>query len=65
MTARWLEHGPYLTGLPLLLLLLLQESPGVKPRLAGTRLAASYINFYICNGGIVMPAFGVPEADER
>ncbi|CAA6661496.1 unnamed protein product [Spirodela intermedia] len=32
-----------------------------KPRLAGTRLAASYINFYIVNGGIIAPAFG----DER
>ncbi|HXR90110.1 MAG TPA: agmatine deiminase [Steroidobacteraceae bacterium] len=26
-----------------------------KPRRAGERLAASYINFYIANGGIVMP----------
>jgi agmatine deiminase len=28
---------------------------GTKPRRAGERLAASYINFYIANGGIVMP----------
>ncbi len=28
---------------------------GTKPRLAGERLAASYVNFYIANGGIVMP----------
>ncbi len=28
---------------------------GSKPRRAGERLAASYINFYIANGGIVMP----------
>jgi agmatine deiminase len=27
----------------------------IKPRLAGMRLAASYVNFYIANGGIVMP----------
>lgn len=26
-----------------------------QPRLAGERLAASYVNFYIANGGIVMP----------
>ncbi|MGH8323175.1 MAG: agmatine deiminase family protein, partial [Steroidobacteraceae bacterium] len=26
-----------------------------KPRAAGERLAASYVNFYIANGGIVMP----------
>jgi agmatine deiminase len=28
---------------------------GTKPRRAGERLAASYVNFYIANGGIVMP----------
>jgi len=30
------------------------------PRPAGDRMAASYVNFYIANGGIVMPAFGDP-----
>ncbi|GHV33604.1 putative agmatine deiminase 1 [Clostridia bacterium] len=33
---------------------------GTLPRLAGDRLAASYVNFYIANGGIVAPAFGDP-----
>jgi agmatine deiminase len=28
---------------------------GTRPRPAGERLAASYVNFYIANGGIVMP----------
>ncbi len=28
---------------------------GTKARIAGERLAASYVNFYIANGGIVMP----------
>lgn len=28
---------------------------GTRPRRAGERLAASYVNFYIANGGIVMP----------
>jgi agmatine deiminase len=28
---------------------------GSKPRPAGERLAGSYVNFYIANGGIVMP----------
>jgi agmatine deiminase len=28
---------------------------GSRPRLAGTRLAATYVNFYIANGGVVMP----------
>ncbi|OVA12521.1 Peptidyl-arginine deiminase [Macleaya cordata] len=41
-----------------------EESAGViqdgdaKPRPPGTRLAASYVNFYIANGGIIAPAFG-------
>lgn len=30
---------------------------GVLPREAGARMAGSYINFYIANGGIVMPTF--------
>ena len=29
--------------------------PGTRPRPAGERLAGSYVNFYIANGGIVMP----------
>jgi agmatine deiminase len=28
---------------------------GTKPRTGGERLAASYVNFYIANGGVVMP----------
>jgi agmatine deiminase len=32
-----------------------QHRAGSQPRAAGTRLAASYANFYIANGGIVMP----------
>jgi agmatine deiminase len=32
-----------------------QYRAGAKPRTAGARLAASYANFYIANGGIVMP----------
>lgn len=34
--------------------------PGTLPRPAGERLAASYVNFLICNGAIVLPAFGDP-----
>ncbi|KDE41356.1 Agmatine deiminase [Nitrincola lacisaponensis] len=43
-----------------------EEAAGVdpidatQPRQAGNRLAASYINFLFCNGGIVMPAFDDP-----
>jgi agmatine deiminase len=31
---------------------------GTLPREAGDRMAASYINFYLCNGGAVVPTFG-------
>jgi agmatine/peptidylarginine deiminase len=44
-----------------------QVVPGSKARVAGDRLAGSYANFYLCNGGVVVPAFGgeAAEADER
>lgn len=34
---------------------------GTLPRLAGDRLAASYVNFYIANRAVVVPAFGDPQ----
>jgi len=34
---------------------------GSLPRQAGDRLAASYVNFYFCNGGAVVPIFGVAQ----
>ena len=33
---------------------------GTLPRNAGDRMAASYINFYLCNGGAVVPVFDDP-----
>ncbi len=33
---------------------------GTLPRQAGDRTAASYINFYFCNGGVVVPVFDDP-----
>ena len=33
---------------------------GTLPRKAGNRLAGSYINFYIANGGVIMPTFDDP-----
>ncbi|EFJ20532.1 hypothetical protein SELMODRAFT_108641 [Selaginella moellendorffii] len=47
-----------------------EEAAGVKElsavsRPAGERLAASYVNFYIANGGIVAPAFGDAARDEQ
>lgn len=38
--------------------------PGTQARPAGLRLAASYVNFLIVNGAIILPAFGDP-ADAR
>jgi agmatine deiminase len=32
-------------------------------RTAGERLAASYVNFYVANGAVVLPSFGHAEAD--
>jgi len=32
-----------------------QSRTGTQPRRAGRRLAASYVNFYIANGGVVVP----------
>lgn len=43
----------------------IQNPSGREHRHSGERLAASYVNFYIANGAIIMPAFGVPEADSR
>lgn len=37
------------------------ESPAdAQPRLVGERLAGSYVNFYLCNGALIMPAFDDP-----
>lgn len=33
-------------------------APGEVPRTEGERLAASYVNFYIANGAVVVPQFG-------
>ena len=37
-----------------------QIVPGTKPRLTGDRMAASYVNFYRCNGGAIVPIFDDP-----
>jgi len=43
-----------------------QEADGVdavagsRPRNAGDRMAASYVNFYMCNGGLILPIFNDP-----
>ncbi|WP_073077813.1 agmatine deiminase [Sporobacter termitidis] len=43
-----------------------EEADGVdstnrmRPRQQGDRLAASYVNFYVCNGAVIAPAFDDP-----
>ena len=52
------------------LYLSLEESEGIDvvdgsyPRRSGSRMAASYINFYIANGGVIAPVFGDPRDGE-
>jgi agmatine deiminase len=52
--------------LPKTIFITTDESSGVEtvegtlPRAAGERLSASYVNFYIANGGIVFPLFNDP-----
>ena len=37
---------------------------GTIPREAGDEAPASYVNFYLCNGGLVLPVFGDPHDAE-
>jgi agmatine deiminase len=36
---------------------------GSIPRRVGDRMPATYVNFYLCNGGVVMPVFDDPNDD--
>ena len=36
---------------------------GSIPRRAGDRMPATYVNFYLCNGGVVVPVFDDPNDD--
>ena len=41
------------------------ESPStIRPDYATDDFAAGYINFYVCNGAVIMPEFGDPAADQ-
>lgn len=44
-------------------LMLMQANHAKQHYTPGRRLPASYINFYMPNGGIIMPAFGSEKAD--
>lgn len=52
--------------LPNLLTITKAESEGIdkiegtKSRVEGERMAASYVNYYVCNGAVVMPGFNDP-----
>ena len=42
------------------------EGPGtIRPKYANNEFAAGYINFYVFNGGVVLPKFGDTAADEK
>ncbi|CAA2994831.1 agmatine deiminase [Olea europaea subsp. europaea] len=43
----------------------LKQEGEAKPRLPGTRIAASYINFYFANGAIIAPQFGDQKWDDE
>ena len=43
----------------------LQQDGEAKPRLQGTRLAASYVNYYTANGAIILPQFGEQKWDDE
>ena len=53
-----LETSMDARGNPLTVLTVEQPEPVIE---FGERLALSYVNFYIANGGVVMPAFGCPQ----
>ena len=42
----------------------IDSAEGTIPRRAGDKTAASYLNFYLCNGGLVMPFFDDPKDAE-
>jgi agmatine deiminase len=44
-------------------ILTLREAPDVRPGAHGWGYSTSYVNFYIANGGVVMPSFGLPKED--
>jgi agmatine deiminase len=53
--------------IPAPVLITAEEAAGVDrtrdtlPRKAGDRLAASYVNYYVCNGGVIVPTFDDPQ----
>jgi agmatine deiminase len=42
----------------------IRRRKGTYPRRIGESLAASYVNYYVCNGAVILPGFGVPEDEE-
>ncbi len=43
---------------------LLLDSPNrIRPRFSNKDFAAGYVNFYVCNGAVLMPEFGDAESD--
>ena len=38
----------------------IQRKPGTLPRLANENIGASYINYYVANGGVIVPTYNDP-----
>ncbi len=59
---RILKSATDAQGRPLEVVVL--ESPGqLRPEFRSDDFAAGYINFYVCNGGVIAPEFGDPDPD--
>jgi agmatine deiminase len=41
------------------------QPPAMYNQRTGSRVSLSHINYYMANGGIVLPAFGFPDHDQR
>ena len=43
----------------------LEGPSSIRPKYANKEFAAGYINFYVFNGGVLLPEFGDAKADEK
>ncbi len=51
-------------GRPLLLTVIPVPGQPASPKADSDSFAAGYINYYLCNGGLILPAFGDAAADQ-
>jgi agmatine deiminase len=58
-----LRHANDARGRPLLLTVIPVPREPASPKAESESFAAGYINYYLCNGGLILPAFGDAGAD--